>query len=331
MFLLLIFIHEFGHFIAAKAVGVRVNEFAIGFGPTLLSKRKGETTYMLKAIPFGGYCAMEGEDEESNDQNAFCNKAAWKRAVVIVAGAVFNLILGLLIVAIVLLPQERFASTQIAAFDENAISEQSGLCVGDRIIEVDGRHIFTTYDLSYTFTGVSDGTVDMVVMRDGERVALHDVKFKTQNAEGMDYISVDFFVEGIEKTFGSFISQTVRMTISYGRVVWFSLIDLITGKYGISAVSGPVGVTAAIGTAAKQSVMNILPIMALITINLGIFNLLPVPALDGGRLLFLIIEMIFRKPVPQKYEGYVHTAGFLILILFMLAITAKDIWSLVVK
>ncbi len=331
MFLLLIFIHEFGHFIAAKAVGVRVNEFAIGFGPTLFSKVKGETKYMLKAIPFGGYCAMEGEDEESSDQNAFCNKAAWKRAIVIVAGAVFNLVLGLLIVAVVLLPQERFASTQIADFDENAVSEQSGLSVGDKIIEVDGRHIFTTYDLGYTFTGVADGTVDMVVLRDGEKITLENVKFKTQSADGMDFISVDFFVEGITKTFGSFISQTVRMTISYGRVVWFSLVDLITGKYGISAVSGPVGVTAAIGTAAKQSVMNILPIMALITINLGIFNLLPVPALDGGRLLFLIIEMIFRKPVPQKYEGYVHTAGFLILILFMLAITAKDIWSLVVK
>ncbi len=331
MFLLLILIHELGHFIAAKSVGIRVNEFSVGFGPKLFSKKIGETEYMLKAVPFGGYCAMEGEDEDSNDENAFCNKSAPRRALVVVAGAVFNLLLGLIIVAIILAPQERFTSTTVAEFAENSVSSQYGLRVGDRIIEVDGRHIFSTYDLSYTFTGVSDGTVDMVVIRDGKKTELKDVKFNTETEEGMDYISVDFWVEGIEKNFGIFISQTFRTALSYGRVVWFSLIDLITGKYGISAVSGPVGVTAAIGTAAKQSVLNILPMMALITINLGIFNLLPLPALDGGRLLFLIIEMVFRKPVPQKYEGLVHTVGFLLLILLMIAVTAKDIWALVVK
>lgn len=331
MFLLLILIHELGHFIAAKSVGIRVNEFSVGFGPKLFSKKIGETEYMLKAVPFGGYCAMEGEDEDSNDENAFCNKSAFRRALVVVAGALCNLLLGLIIVAIILAPQERFTSTTVAEFAENSVSSQHGLCVGDRIIEVDGRHIFSTYDLSYTFTGVSDGTVDMVVIRNGKKNELKDVRFDTETADGMDYISVDFWVEGIEKNFGTFISQTFRTALSYGRVVWFSLIDLITGKYGISAVSGPVGVTAAIGTAAKQSLENILPIMALITINLGIFNLLPLPALDGGRLLFLIIEMIFRKPVPQKYEGLVHTVGFLLLILLMIAVTAKDIWALVVK
>ncbi len=331
MFLLLILIHELGHFIAAKSVGVRVNEFAVGFGPRLFSKKIGETTYMLKLIPFGGYCALEGEDEDSSDKNAFCNKAAWKRAVVIVAGAVFNLLLGLIIVALTLIPKDKFTTPVVAKFADNAVSAQHGLCVGDRIVKVDGRRIFSTYDLSYTFTGVSDGTLDMVVERDGERKVLNNVKFDTESQEGMDYIAVDFWVLGEEKTFGSFIRQTLTTTVSYGRVVWFSLIDLITGKFGISAVSGPVGVTAAIGTAAKQSVMNLLPIMALITINLGIFNLLPLPALDGGRLLFIIIEMLFRKPIPKKYEGWVHTAGFLLLILLMIAITAKDIWLLVVK
>lgn len=330
MFLLLILVHELGHFVAAKSVGVRVNEFSVGFGPKLLSKKWGETTYMLKLIPFGGYCAMEGEDEDSNDENAFCNKRAWKRAIVVVAGAVFNMLLGLLIVAVMLLPQERFTSTKVAEFAENAVSVNSGLRVGDKIIRVDGRRVFTTYDLSYTFTGVKDGTVDMTVLRDGKKVQLSDVKFNTKEAEGMSYIAVDFWVDGIDKTLGSFVAETAKMTLSYGRVVWFSLIDLITGKYGISAVSGPVGVTAAIGSVAKQSIMDILPIMALITINLGIFNLLPLPALDGGRLLFILIEMIFRKPVPQKYEGLVHTIGFVLLILIMIAITAKDIWSLVV-
>ena len=140
---------------------------------------------------------------------------------------------------------------------------------------------------------------------------------------------MDFYVYGIRKTFGSYIKQTFATAASYCAVVWRSLIDLISGKYGISAVSGPVGITAAIGSAAKQNLENLLPIMALITINLGIFNLLPRPALDGGRLLFILIEMIFRKPVPQKYEAIVHAVGFALLIGFMLLITAKDIWTLI--
>ena len=331
MFLFLILIHELGHFIAAKSVGIKVNEFAIGFGPKLIKWQRGETLYSINLIPFGGYCAMEGEDEQSTDGRAFCNKKAWQRAVVIVAGAFMNLVLGLVIIGATLLPQQKFTTTTVAEFAENAVSSSYGLKVGDTILEVDGRRVFTTYDLSYTFTGVSDGTLDIVVLRDGKKVALNDVKFSTETAEGIDYVSVDFWVEGSEKTLGNFISQTFKTTASYMRVVWFSLFDLITGKYGISAVSGPVGVTATIGAVAKQSLAGLWPIMALITINLGIFNLLPLPALDGGRLLFIIIELIFRKPVPEKYEGYVHTAGFVLLIMLMIVITAKDIWTLVVK
>ena len=331
VFLVLILIHEIGHLIAAKAVGVKVNEFSVGFGPKILAKKFGETTYMLKAVPFGGYCAMEGEDEDSTDSRAFCNKRAWQRAIVIVAGAVFNLLLGFIIVAATLLPQERFATTTVAEFRENSVSSQYGLKAGDEIVRVDGRRVFTTQDLGYTFTGVKEGTVDMTVVRNGRKVELEDVKFASEEIDGIEYITVDFYVEGIDNTPLSFLSQSFKTTLSYGRVVWFSLIDLITGKYGISAVSGPVGVTSVISESVKQGLGNLWPIMALITVNLGIFNLLPLPALDGGRLLFVIIEMIFRKPVPAKYEGIVHTAGFLLLILLMLFITAKDIWALVVK
>lgn len=331
MFLLLIFIHEFGHFLAAKSVGVRVNEFAIGFGPKLLKWKKGETLYSINLVPFGGYCAMEGEDEKSEDNRAFCNKKAWQRAIVIAAGAIFNLLLGFIIIGVTLIPGDRFTTTTVSQFAENAVSEQHGLKTGDRIIEVDGRKIFTTYDLSYTFTGVQDGALDMVVVRDGKKVTLNDVKFATEEIEGIDYVSVDFYVEGKEKTVLSFITQTVKTTLSYVRVVWFSLIDLLTGKYGLSAVSGPVGVTAAIGSAVKQNILNLFPMLALITVNLGLFNLLPLPALDGGRLLFILIELVFRKPVPEKYEGYVHTAGFILLILLMILIAAKDIWTLVIN
>ena len=329
LFLVLIIIHEFGHFIAAKLLGVKVNEFAVGFGPKLFSKQGKETKYSVNLIPLGGYCAMEGEDEDSGDNRAFCNKKPWRRFIIIAMGAIFNLILGLVIVAITLAPQEAFNSTVVAEFKENAVSSESGLMVNDKITEVEGRKIFSTYDLSYAFTNVKDGKIDMTVIRDGKRVELKDVAFNSSEEDGISYLEVDFYVYGIKKTVGSYIEQTFATAASYCAVVWRSLIDIIGGKYGISAVSGPVGVTAAIGSAAKVSLANLLPIMAIITINLGLFNLLPIPALDGGRLLFILIEMIFRKPVPQKYEAAVHAAGFAVLIAFMLFITAKDIWSLI--
>lgn len=329
VFIVLIVIHEFGHFIAAKAMGVRVNEFAVGFGPKLFSKQLGETKYSVNLIPLGGYCAMEGEDEESTDERAFCRKKPWRRFIIVVAGAVFNLLLGLVLVAVSLAPGDRFSTTIVAEFAENAVSEASGLQVNDEIIGVDGRRIFTTYDLSYAFTGISDGTVDIEVIRGGERLQLQNVQFATESYDGINYLSVDFWVYGREKTFKNYVSETLKMTLSYGRVVWFSLIDLISGKFGLNAVSGPVGVTTAIGNAAKQGLTNVWPIMALITINLGIFNLLPIPALDGGRLLFILFEMIFRKPVPQKFEGIVHTVGFVLLFGFMILVTFKDILKLI--
>ncbi len=329
VFVVLIVIHEFGHFIAAKICGVRVNEFAVGFGPKLFKKKFGETTYALNLIPLGGYCAMEGEDETSSDERAFCNKGPFKRLFIVANGAIFNLILGLIIVAVTLIPSAKFASTEIAKFEEGAVSSNYGLRAGDKILSVDGRRIFTTYDLSYAFTGVKNGEVDLVVQRKGEKVNLPDVKFNTAENDGIEYVEVDFYVKGIEKTPLSFISHTFNTAIANCRVVWFSLIDLITGKYGLSAMSGPVGITAAIGGVAKTNLFDILPIMALITINLGIFNLLPLPALDGGRILFILFELITRKPVPAKYESWIHAAGLILLLGLMLLITAKDIFSLI--
>lgn len=329
LFLILIIIHEFGHFIAAKLLGVKVNEFAVGFGPRLFGFKGKETKYSFNLIPLGGYCAMEGEDENSEDGRAFCNKSAWRRFLIVVMGAVFNLVFGLILVAIILAPQKLFASTVVAEFDKTAVSQQSGLMVNDEIVEIGGRKIFGIYDMNYAFTNVEDGTLDMTVIRDGKKVKLDDVKFETEEVDGISLVKWDFKVYGIKKTVGNYIKQTFSTTVSYCAIIWRSLIDLLSGKYGISAISGPVGVTVAIADAAKQSLMSLLPIMALITVNLGIFNLLPVPALDGGRLMFILFEMIFRKKVPEKYESLVHTVGFMILIGFMLLIAAKDIWGLI--
>lgn len=329
LFLVLIIIHEFGHFIAAKLLGVRVNEFAVGFGPKLFSIQGKETKYAFNLFPLGGYCAMEGEDETSTDDRAFCNKSAWRRFIIVVMGAVFNLILGLVIVAIILAPSKMFTSTVVAEFDKNAMSHSTGLNIDDKILEVDGRKIFSFYDLSYAFTNVPDGKIDITVLRNGEKKELKDVTFKTEEENGISFLTLDFKVYGIKKTVGSFIEHTFKTSVSYCAVIWRSLIDLIGGKYGLSAVSGPVGVTVAIADAAKQNLRNLLPLMALITINLGLFNLLPIPALDGGRLLFILIEMITRKPVPQKWESAVHAVGFILLIGLMLLIATKDIWTLI--
>ncbi len=244
-------------------------------------------------------------------------------------GCSFNLILGLVIVAIILAPTEKFATTTVAEFNNNATSVNSGLQTDDTITHVDGRKIHTTYDLSYAFTNVDDGKVDIKVERQGEEKLLKDVKFETEKIEGISYINVDFKVYAEEKTVGSYIKNTFKTAVSYCAVVWRSFIDLITGRYGISTVSGPVGVTVTVANVARENLKSLLPIMALITINLGIFNLLPLPALDGGRLMFILYEMIARKPVPQKYESAIHTVGFIALFALMIFIAAKDIWTLI--
>ena len=325
LFLFMIFIHEFGHFIAAKLMGVRVNEFAIGFGPPLFKKQGKETLYAVRAIPFGGFCAMEGEDETSEDSRAFCNKKAWRRLIIIVAGAFMNLVFGFILVMCTLAPADRYITTVVYGFhEENAMSQQSGLMAGDKIIEINGRNVYSVNDLSYCLSNVDGDVLNMTVKRDGKKVDL-DIHCNTEVVEGINYVDVDFYLDTEAKTFGSFLRQSFTRTVSYGRVVWFSLVDLITGKFGISAVSGPVGITAALGTVAKKGLTDLLPWISLITINLGVFNLLPIPALDGGRAFFLLVEMIIRRPIPKKFEGAVHAAGLIILLGFIAIVTIKDI------
>ncbi len=328
LFLLLIVIHEFGHFIVAKILGVRVNEFAVGFGPTIFKWQGKETKYAIRLVPLGGFCAMEGEDEGSDDPKAFCNKKPWRRFLIVVSGALFNIIFGLSLMMIYFAPAGAIATNTVAEFADNATSAASGLEVGDTILEVDGRNCLTVVEINYAFSAVADGNVDLVVHRDGEKIELKDVEFHTEKLEGINYLQRDFNFEYKKNNFATFITQSVRYTISYGRTVWFSLIDLIGGRYNINQVSGPVGVVGAIGQAAKIGLDTLLPMLCLITVNLGVFNLLPIPALDGGRLVFILFEMIARKPVPQKYESVVHGVGFAVLMLFLVFVLFKDIIGL---
>lgn len=327
LFLVIIVVHEFGHFIFAKMLGVRVNEFAVGFGPTLIKWQGKETKYSVKLIPFGGYCAMEGEDDESSDARAFCNKSAWRRFLIVAAGAVFNIILGFTLIMFYFAPATGIATNTVDYFAENASSVTTGLRAGDTILKVDGRSCLTATEIDYAFTAVKDNKIDLVVRRDGEKIELKNVEFQMDELEGIKYLKRDFAYKYAKNNFKTFFTQSFKYTVSYGRTVWFSLVDLIGGRYSLNAVSGPVGVASALGQATKIGLDALLPMLCLITINLGIFNLLPIPALDGGRLVFILFEMVFRKPVPQKYEALVHGIGFAVLMLFLVFVTLKDIFG----
>ena len=332
---LLISIHELGHFTFAKLFKVKVNEFALGMGPALFKKKKGETTYALRLLPIGGYVSMEGEDSESEDENAFNRKKVWQKLIIVAAGAIMNLILGVLIVAICLSMDDLVGTTQILNFQENAISQQTGLEEGDILLEIDGRKVFSDMDINFLMTRSDDGIFDMTVRRDGKKVELEGVTFHTQKQDGYTLITYDFVILGKETTVFNVLTTAVKQTASITRLVWLSLFDLVTGRFGLADLSGPVGtvnILADVTSSAVESRANLisaLTLMAFVSINIGVFNLLPVPALDGGRLFFLIIEGIRRKPIKPKYEGYIHGAGLVLLLLLMVAVTFNDIVNLI--
>ncbi len=332
---LLISIHELGHFTFAKLFKVKVNEFALGMGPAIFKKKKGDTTYALRLLPIGGYVSMEGEDEESQDENAFNRKKVWQKFLIVAAGAIMNLILGVVIVATCLSMEDLIGTTQVLKFHENAVSQQTGLQAGDELIEIDGHKVFSDMDISFLMSRSDDGVYDFVVRRDGEKVELNDVKFKSEQKDGYLQITYDFIILGKEPTFFNVVANSFKQTVSIARLVWLSLFDLVTGQYGMSDLSGPVGtinIVAGVTSSAMQSRENLisaLTLMSFITVNIGIFNLLPLPALDGGRLFFLFIEGVRRKPINPKYEGYVHGAGLVLLLLLMLVVTFNDIVTLI--
>lgn len=326
-FELIIVVHEAGHFIAARLMKIKVNEFSIGMGPKLFQFKRKNTKYTLRLILFGGYCSMEGENSESDDENAFAKKKVWQRVFVVVAGAIMNLVLGFIIVLIIVCSQNLVGTTQIAKFEENALSMQSGLQIGDEIKSIDGLKVYTTNDVSTGFSRSEDDTVDMVVLRDGKEEKL-SVTFGTEEYEGKNYIMMDFWLLGKERTFNGVISQTVKETVSYARMVFLSVHDLLVGKYGVSDMSGPVGAVSVVSDAVKTSAISMFRIMALLTINVGLFNLFPIPALDGWRLFVLIGEGLTKKKLPQKAEYLINAIGLVLLLGLMCLVTFSDITKL---
>ncbi|MCH5314433.1 MAG: RIP metalloprotease RseP [Eubacterium sp.] len=326
-FELIIIVHEGGHFICARLNKIKVNEFSIGMGPKLFQFTKGDTKYTLRLILFGGYCQMEGENEDSESENSFSSKKVWQRMIVVVAGAVMNLILGFIFVLIIVSSNDLVGTPVVAKFEDNAVSSQSGLQAGDYIKSIDGMRIYSTNDISTAFTRSEDDTVDMVVERNGKEQKL-TVSFATEEYEGKQYINMDFWLLGKEKTVGNVLSQSIKETVSFARSVFLSLHDLIAGKFKVSDMSGPVGAVNYVSQAAKTSVISLLRIMALLTINIGLFNLFPIPALDGWRLFVLLGEGITRRKLPTKAEYLINAIGLVVLLGFMCLITFSDITKL---
>ena len=330
LFGFMIFFHELGHFATAKWAGVKVNEFAIGMGPRILSKTVGETTYALRLFPIGGFVAMEGEDEDSDDSHSFTACPVWKRIIITAAGGIMNLILGLAVIIVLTSGQSLLGTTTVANFTEGS-SSANYLKAGDEIIAVNEESACCDYDIIYSLIRDSDGIVSMDIIRDGEKLHLDDVKFDMADYGGTKAIVLDFGVYGEEPTFGKVISYSFRWTFSLIKLVWRSLGDIISGNFALNQLSGPIGVTEAIAEAASSTnIKGLLLILALITVNLGVFNLMPLPALDGGRIFFMVIETVFGKPINRKVEGMIHAGGMVLLILLMVFVAYNDIVKLVV-
>lgn len=333
---LLVTVHEFGHYITARLCGVTINEFSIGMGPKLFQKKgkKYDTVYSIRAIPVGGFVSMAGEDGTSDDENAFCNKKWWQRFIILSAGAIMNILLGFLLMAIIVCASKNIASTTIADFNEGAVSPQYGLQAGDTVIKVNGVRVHTGDELVYEITNSGYKPIDFTVKRQNEAgktvtVKIKDVKFTTTTEQGVEFGSYDFRVYAESKTVLNVLKHTFFRSVSAIKMVFDSLVGLVTGRFGMEAMSGPVGITESVGTAVKFGGTTLIYLTALITMNLGVFNLLPLPALDGGRLLFLYIEA-FRggKKLDPELEGRVHFAGIMILFGLMILVTFKDIVKL---
>ena len=331
----IIMIHECGHFACAKLFKVKVNEFSLGMGPALFKRKKGDTLYAVRLFPIGGYVAMEGEDDASEDDRAFNKKPVWQKMIIVVAGALMNLILGFILMVLLLTTSTDLIGTNtIKEFYPDAVSSQYGLQAGDRFVGIDGHHVWSELDLSFLMSRSQDGVFDFVVERDGEKVTLNDVHFATEQQNGITLIQYDFIIIGEQPGFLNIVKNAFTQSASIVRMVWLSVFDLVTGRYGMSELAGPVGTVDIIADVTAQAVSsgsltNLLTIMAFITINVGVANLLPLPALDGGRFLFLAIEAVRRKPVNPKYEGYVHAAGLVLLLLLMVVVTYNDIARIV--
>lgn len=337
LFSLLIFVHELGHFLAAKASGVRVNEFAMFMGPAIFKKQVGDTLYSIRCIPIGGYCAMEGENEDTDDPHSFQKAAWWKRLIILVAGSFMNFVAGLLIFLIVFAPAKQFVVPVIESAEAGCtVVREDGLHVGDEFLSLDGEKILVQSDFSTILYLNPGDTHDIVVKRNGEKVTFQDYKMEKHLFPGEETERYGFSFGVVDATLGNKLQYVWNTSLNVVRNVRMSLQMMFSGQAGLSDMSGPVGIVQMMSDTAEASptkldaVLNVLYIGGFLAINLAVMNLLPIPALDGGRvvglLLTVAIEKITRRKLDAKYEGYVHGVGMILLLALMGIILFKDIF-----
>ena len=354
VFSAVIAIHEFGHFSVAKLCGVQVNEFSIGMGPVLWKKLHKGTQYSIRALPVGGFVALEGEESPESQQaergkndapaqeenpvppeqrtgKPLNEAAVWQRALIMAAGAFMNFLLGFVVMVILIAAQnEPITSRVIYAIEDGALCGQTGLEAGDKVLAVNGRRCFVANDMLYELTRTEDYSASFTVLRDGQKVELPRVQFDTwQDDDGQTHMTLGFTVYGIKKTPLNVLKEAWNSVLYYGRIIFTSLMDLLRGRESINDLSGPVGIVTAIGQAASYGWRDLLELLVLITVNLGIFNLLPFPALDGGKVVFLLIEGVTGHAVPEKIQSSLTLAAFALLFGLMIFATYNDIVRLI--
>ncbi len=343
VFGVLIAVHELGHFMAAKACGVRVNEFSIGMGPALWKKQKGETQYSLRLFPVGGFCAMEGEEEDSDDPTALNNQGFWAKLLIFAAGAAMNFIAGLLIILVLYADAQAFYVPVVAGFADGCPLESAdGLQEGDRLLRIDGEKVYVYSDISLLMGLNKTGAFDLQIERNGEVITLRDFTMERReytDQNGKTYTGYGLYFGAEEATLGRKLSYSWNNAMDFARLVRLSLQMLLTGQAGVKDLSGPVGIVSTMTQVGEQAattraaVENIAYLAALIAVNLAVMNLLPLPALDGGKIFFLVINAVsmqlFKKQIPAKYENYIHFAGLILLLALMAVITFSDVWKLI--
>ncbi len=334
----LIAVHELGHFFAAKSFGVKVEEFALGMGPVIFKKQGRETLYSLRVLPLGGFCAMEGEDEAVDSPRSFSSQKAWKKAIILCAGAAMNFVLGFILV-LCIAPAANFTEPVIDSFMPGCpYVGEDALLEGDRIHSIDGHRTFFTTNVSEYMSRSGSDYHDIVLYRDGMRLVLKDFHMplvEYAQPDGSTRWMYGLYFSPRDYGFGANLKYAWYGSLDFCRVVWDSLGMLVSGNVGLREMSGPVGIVGFVNDVAqeaentREAAFDICYIFALIAVNLAVMNMLPIPALDGGRIFFLLvtwlIEKIIRRKLDPKYEGYIHTAGFALLMGLMVFVMFSDV------
>ncbi len=342
----LIFIHEFGHFLTAKLCGVRVNEFAINMGPRLFGWKRGETQYSFRLIPIGGYCAMEGEDEATGDPRAFTAAKWWKRLIILCAGSFMNLLTGFVVMALLFgLAGSSFymQTTEITGFDPGSALSEQGLQVGDQFYSINGRRTFMREDFDLLADRFDPTDVELVVIRNGEKLRFSHFRMEKRefpSANGGTRLRFGISLGNFaEPSFANANRFAAYQCVDFARMVWYGLSDLFSGRAGLKDMGGVVGVVDVMVQTGEQSrsvsagVLNVLYLAAFIAVNLAVMNMLPIPALDGGRVLFLLINTVYTgltgKKINPKYEGYIHAGAMILLLGLMAVLIVKDVYMII--